>query len=312
MGIENLDIKAFLTAHDISFKDRGKNVSRGWINLEVCPFCGDSSFHCGINLSSLGWHCWVCDEGKEKYITHLLKEMEIFKDKNIYVLVAPFCDGDIIAQPQEQSGTLNTKKEKASGNLHLPQGILDYLPEPHRNYLIGRNFDPDLLIKQYQLKAVYNTGTQKYRFRIIIPNIINGKVVSFVAAATLRKEGVVPYLNCTPEEAIIPVNACLYNIDSVKDIAVIVEGATDVWRMGPGFICTWRKGMTHEQILLLKKKAPKKVFILYDPDAIKQSEELANNICGTFPYVEILQLTNGDPGEQTFQEAMEIRQIIFN
>ena len=183
---------------------------------------------------------------------------------------------------------------------------------PHRNYLAGRGFDPDFLIKQYKLKAVYNTGDQKYRFRIIAPVFTNGRMVSFIAAAIVRKEGVVPYLNCTPEEAVDPINHCLYNYDSVGDTAVIVEGITDVWRMGVGFIATFRKGMTSEQILLLRKKKPKRVFIMYDPDAIKQSEKLRDHLISIFPYVEILELTNGDPGSQSVQETMEIRKEIFS
>ena len=72
-----ISIKDFLTENEIDFKTSGKNVSKGWINLEVCPFCNDSYYHCGINLSSLAFHCWICHAKGKLY--KLLKEIEQLK-----------------------------------------------------------------------------------------------------------------------------------------------------------------------------------------------------------------------------------------
>ena len=306
---ENLDIKALLIEYDISFKERGKNVSRGWVNLEVCPFCGDSAFHCGINLTNLGFHCWVCDE--KGSVFKLLRGMEIFKGQNIGVIIAPYRE-TWMDTPFDALSPVKAKFARENGVfLTLPKGLICDLPLPHRNYLLSRGFDPDFLSKKYKLQAVYNTGTQKYRFRIIVPIFIEGKMVSFVAAAILRSEGVVKYLNCSPEESIIPVNHCLYNYDSISDIVVIVEGVTDVWRMGDGFVASFRKGMTSEQIVLLTQKKLKKVFIMYDADATKNAISLADKLQGIIPSVEVLELDKGDPADLTMEEAQEIRSIVF-
>lgn len=307
--IENLDIKGLLIEYDISFKERGKNVSRGWVNLEVCPFCGDSAFHCGINLTNLGFHCWVCDE--KGSVFKLLREMEIFKGRNIRAITASHEREWISTPPEGLNPVAAMFSPKNEGILTLPKGLIRDLPPPHRNYLLSRGFDPDFLSKKYKLRAVYNTGTQKYRFRIIVPVFIDGKMVSFVAAATLRSEGVVKYLNCSPEESIIPVNHCLYNYDSISDIVVIVEGVTDVWRMGDGFVASFRKGITSEQIVLLTQKKLKKVFIMYDADATKNAISLADKLQGIIPSVEVLELDKGDPADLTMEEAQEIRSIVF-
>lgn len=307
--IENLDIKGLLIEYDISFKERGKNVSRGWVNLEVCPFCGDSAFHCGINLTNLGFHCWVCDE--KGSVFKLLREMDIFKDQNIRIITAPYRKA-WDDTPFDALSPVKAKFARENGVfLTLPKGLICDLPLPHRNYLLSRGFDPDFLLKKYKLQAVYNAGTQKYRFRIIVPVFIDGKMVSFVAAATLRSEGVVKYLNCSPEESIIPVNHCLYNYDSISDIVVIVEGVTDVWRMGDGFVASFRKGMTSEQIVLLTQKKLKKVFIMYDADATKNAISLADKLQGIIPSVEVLELDKGDPADLSTDEVQEIRSIVF-
>jgi 5S rRNA maturation endonuclease (ribonuclease M5) len=311
--LEDIDIKAFLDHYDISYRERGKNVGRGEVNLEVCPFCGDSSFHCCTSLSKPVFHCWVCDE--KGSVIRLLREMEIFKGKKIGQITKPFVQEGI----SEHLESSNRPATKSGGEnrqfLTFPKGTLDYLPLPHFNYLQNRGFDPDFLAKKYKLRAVYNTGEQKYRFRIIVPVFINGKAVSFVGASCVQTEGIVKYLNCSPEEAVVPVNNCLYNYDTIERVAVIVEGITDVWNCGDGFIATFRKAMTSEQVELLTRKKPllERVIIMYDPDARKQTRELSDRLCGLFPVVESWEImSDEDPGSMKPEEVADLRREIFS
>lgn len=302
------DLKALLDQYGVSYKDKGKNVSKGWINLEICPFCGDSSHHCGIDLSTGGFHCWVCDG--RGFVTNLLKQMEVFEGLNIRQIIKDF-SGDF-PYLQDELANLATQNVKKRVFCEMPKGILEDLPLPHRKYLQDRNFDPDFLIKKYKLQAVYNIGDERFRWRIIAPIFLNGKRVSFVGASIVREKGVVKYLNCPTEDSIVSAKDCFYNYDSVKDIAVIVEGITDVWRMGDSFIATLGKGVNSERIKLLKEKNPKKVFVLYDADAIKDAHKMANQICGIFDKVEVLELDKGDPADLTNNEVSELRNIIWN
>jgi hypothetical protein len=50
---------------------------------------------------------------------------------------------------------------------------------------------------------------------------------------------------------------------------------------------------------------------MYDSDATQQANELADNLCQLFPYVEVLELEKGDPADLSLQEAQEIRELIF-
>ena len=285
-----INIKDFLTENEISFKTSGKNVSKGWINLEVCPFCNDSSYHCGINLSSLAFHCWVCHE--KGHIHKLLKEIGLKNIQNIEF-------------ENEQQPIIKT-----SDMVKWPEFMQDEMPVPHRKYLSSRGFDPDFLIKKYKLKSVYNIGD--YKFRIIVPVIVNKITVSWVAANVLRQfKHIIPYLDCPPEKAIVQPKHALYNYDSINDWVIIVEGITDVWNCGDGFVASFTKGMTSEQIELLLKKNPKKVFIMFDSDANIQAQQLANNLSGLFHYVEVLTLVSGDPADLTKEEINQIKKEIL-
>ena len=109
----------------------------------------------------------------------------------------------------------------------------------------------------------------------------------------------------------MPINHILYNFDTVKDCVVIVEGVTDVWRMGDGFVCSFRKAMTPEQIQFLMKKRIKRAFVMYDADAKDQSYALANQLSGLIEIVEVLELDGGDPADMALEDVMNLRAEVF-
>lgn len=297
IDLETIDVIKFLDSEGIEYKEKGKNVTRGWVNIQ-CPFCGDPSNHCGINLNSKLFHCWKCEEKG-----NIIKLAETLLDISF-----PEAKRRVGAFSDETFAVSDPEERPRANRLILPG---EDLQKCHRDYLTGRQFDPDFLIKKYNLKGVYNIG--EYRFRIIVPVFVNHRPVSFVAMDILRNDPDRPkYLNCPPEKSVIPNNSCLYNADTVKDTAVILEGITDVWRMGDGFVSSFRKDMTPEQIQFLIHKKPKRVFVMYDYDAIKQSISLAQRLSGIFPHVEVLSLDEGDPAELEMEEVMKLRYEIFN
>ena len=305
-----IDAKELFNEYGVAWKDRGKNISRGWVNLETCPFCHDSGYHFGIDPAKGGFHCWVC--GTKGGIFRALLEMEEFKGRQIGPIINKYSKDEALYLPEADNSKFDSENKPKRYKCALPEGLLTDLPEPHAEYLRGRGFDPDFLSKKYRLMAVYNTGEIRHRFRIIVPVFISGKMVAYLGASVLRhRSDVIPYLNCQPEEAIRPVNQCLYNIDSVKDVAVIVEGVTDVWRCGDGFIATFRKGMTPEQVSLLIEKRPRKTVVLYDPDAEDQAKIVADRLALVLPDVSRFQLDEGDPGGLSFDEVRELRGLIF-
>jgi DNA primase len=304
--MSNFDIKAYFDAEKVEYKERGKNVTRGWINI-TCPFCLDSSEHCGINLTSGAFHCWVCNETGTAI--KLLRKMTGFNYQKTSMIINKYPKDIGLAEAEREMHAIG---DPTASNLHtltLPQPLSDDIPESHRKYLLSRRFDPYELTKKYKLKFVHTVG--RWRFRIIAPIFVDGRMVSWVAADVLR-QGAIPYLNCPPEMAVVPVNSCLYNIDTVNNTALIVEGITDVWRIGDGCVASFRKGMTSEQIDLLTERGVDSVFVLYDVDAKKQVDVVANTLAKYIAHVGVLDLDKGDPADMDASEVNNLRKEIFS
>ncbi len=283
---------------------KGKNVGKGWTGIQ-CPFphCGDSSQHLGINNETQIFHCWICGEnGNALKLIHELEGCSWAQAKAIFNRYNKvFLDNitnDIGSYRNLRSTPIQIEN---TGNIicNLPSESTDILPVMHRQYLITRNFDPDKLQKQYKLKAVYNIG--KYRGRLIIPCYLNNKIVSYLTRDVTGQSSI-PYVDCPEQEAVVPVKHTLYNIDSVIRDAILVEGVTDVWRLGEGAIASFTSNMTAQQKSLLVKKNIRRLFILYDPDAFRKARKLANDLSPLLK-IELILLDHGDPANLSNDDA---------
>lgn len=280
-----------------------KNVTRGWVNIQ-CPFpgCSDPSWHCGINISSLLFHCYIC--GSKGSIERLISGIEKCSITQAERIIEEYDNNKIIVLNRKRLDRIPV------GKCILPK-VDKVFHKRHWEYLKDRNFNPDYLINKYNLMSVYNIG--EYKFRIIIPYYYNFKLVSFntrdiTGRATLR------YQFSSAENSVIEVKHTLYNIDTVNDRCIIVEGPTDVWNIGDGCVAVSGKQFTREQLLMIRERNIKKVVVLYDADDKEEKigEKLANNLSGIVPYVELIELTNGDPAELQRDEVNKIREITFN
>ena len=291
-----IDIISLLDDEGIDYKQSGSNVSRGWVEINCpFPFCGDPSYHMGINLEKELFNCWVCGEkgGLPKLISTLL---------NINYYQAK----DLIKKYE----TLEVSEEKEivkTVDSDLLKPFDSILPKPHRDYLIKRKFDPDFIQQRYLIHSCWKTG--EYPYRIIIPVIENGRVVNLTARDITDKQKP-KYKNLSNEKAVIPMKECLYNIDSVKGSMLIVEGHTDTWRIGDGAIATMGVEFTVSQLKLINSKNVKRAFVLYDAGVIKEANKLGNALSPLINHVEILHLDKGDPGEMSEEEVKQLRKEI--
>ena len=200
----------------------------------------------------------------------------------------------------------DVEEEIYAEDVNLPNNIEDSWPKIHLDYLQNeRKFDPDFIIPKYNLKAIYNLG-DKYNFSIFIPITENGRIVTFTTRSIYKDGG---YFHCPKKESIVPVKSILYNIDSVKHKMIITEGPTDVWRIGDGSVAVFGKQFTDKQVLKVVEKDPKEVYILFDsePEAIELAHKMANKLEGLIPYVEVLNLSEGDPSDLSDEFVRELR-----
>lgn len=295
------DIKSYLSSRDIPYKTSGENVTRGWIEITcVLPGCSDHKEHLGINLKSLIYKCWLC--GRSGPASHLISIIDNCSQSQAQTIAKKFPRDD-------EDNIWENDKEEAKKDFVLPGEYTSTKnwPAIHLNYLISRGFDPDIIIPRFQLRSIHTVGD--YRFRIIIPISINHQIVAFTSMDVLRQgDGRPPYQDCPINEAIVPVKQCLYNIDSVKDDkAIIYEGVTGVWRFGDGAVASFTSNLTPEQIILLKKKKIKQVFLLYDPDATQKGEKMAIQLSGVIPHVEQICFKNGDPKDLPPKSIIQLK-----
>ena len=307
MSIETFDPIAYFEDRNIPYSTEGKNVTENWVNIECpFPFCDDPSNHMGINLESKLFSCWTC--GEKGGMDRLIQEIEGCTWSESQTILSQFQENiykDIpldVKYPETGSKTVRSRDIK-----DILSPFSDEFPKIHLNYLKGRDFDPEILIPKYRLKACYNVG--KYKFRIIAPVIMNNEIVSFVGMDVTR-QAKVPYKNASDSESVIPIKSCLYNLDNANETVILVEGITDVWRIGDGSIGTLGKKVTKEQINLLVKSNVKQVYLLPDFDAIELWKQLAIEISPLFDHVELLELNSDDPENLRGDDLKEIQSLI--
>jgi DNA primase len=300
MAIRSFDIISYLDEENVPFDAEGKNISEGWIGLN-CPFCDDPSNHLGINLEDKRVSCWRC--GKKTLIRM------ICRISNVSVSRAK----TIISRHQDRGVLSRRKPASILDNLEdtdiaLPSSARKVFPELHTEWLKKRNFNPAEVIRKYNLHACYQTG--KYKYRIIAPIYVARRMVSFVGR-DVTEEADSPYLNLPNEESIMPIRRCLYNIDSVDRVALVVEGVTDVWRFGRGAVATLGLEFTKAQINLLS--GLDKVFVMFD--AGRQETSMARKFAAMATSVvksaEVIKLTTGDPDKLPQDVVDQLKFEIF-
>lgn len=222
---------------------------------------------------------------------------------------------DLIQQYQGRNSILNrlNKKQAKATRIELPT---DGFTIAERQYLLSRNFSPRMLKEKYKVVGGGITGLWKYR--IIIPLVLDGKIVSWTARTILSKEKqqelkIPRYKNLSIEESVIDVKSILFNLDNCrKERVILTEGPMDVVRGGDDVCCSFGTSLVQEQIKLLADKF-KKVFILFDNEieAQKKARKYGMELSSLGVDVEVVDaysdFNKNDMGDCTEQEIKEIK-----
>lgn len=287
-----LHLTDYLNQIGINFITEGKNVTQGWVEI-ACPFCGDPSYHLGIS-PTLKFNCWRC--GEKGTIIKLLMELERIPHHQAVKQAGEFVNTEPIKVKQQNNKNI------------IPPEAKHELNRNHTDYLRGRNFSPSDLRSEYAILGVGPVG--KYKFRVIAPCILNGNTVNYTALAVLGQSP--KYLHCSNEQAIVPMKSLLYNIDSVKKTMLITEGITDVWRIGRGCVAVMGMEFSKEQLALIVKTNVKSIFVMFDSGTVemKKANRLAVNLSGIIDHVEVISLSEGDPGDLKESDVKHLRREI--
>ena len=288
MGIE---FQQFCDDNGIITVTEGRNVGLGWIHVP-CPFCFDPSFHLGFSTEYNTFKCWRCGKHQPKKVLLRLTRNQTWSE--IYQKYYNFNGNSVRTK----------KKRKAVCNVKFPEKFVRMRSE-HKKYLHQRKYKTRILEDKYHLYGTSKYG--KWKNRIIIPVYYDCRPVSFTARdITDRSE--IRYKNCPKEFEGRSLKECLYGQEHcTKDQIIVVEGPTDVWRLGDNAVGLFGIEYTKAQVQLLS--AYSKVFIMLDPDASKKAEQLASDLA-LLTDVEIIDL-HCDPGDLTNAEALEIKRDLI-
>ena len=302
MNLEHFDPQAYVSAKGLSYSTDGPNVTAGWTNVN-CPWCGDTSDHLGISPTG-GISCWRCKVSGT--VLKLIMKLDRCNQDEARAIIRRY---RIIGSPDVANEHEHVEVITAMPKQSVPLwgrhcGVL---PSLARKFLLQRGFAP-VTEHCVRWRLSWGGASGRFRYRLLLPIIQRGVLVNFTSRA-ISNDMKLPYVNLGDDKASIPVKETLYNLDSVADggRVVVVEGPLDVWKLGPGAVCTYGVGYTKAQVGLLRDCAPSCVHILYDnePDAQDAAEKLANEIW--FCETDVLQLEGvNDPGELTLEQGTKL------
>lgn len=302
-----MNIIELLQDEGIDYWTEGKNVGRNYVNIQ-CPYCGDESNHLGINYKSLRVRCWRCGGHK---LTQLLVDLFDY-DYSKAKQVVRSLGAD--STPPLNVASSATPSYDGSKDVLMPRESSIHFPKLHSEYLRSRGFPPLKTIRKYKLRAVHNLGS--YKFRIIIPVFIDRRLVSFTARDVTDEQDP-PYKMASKNECLLDRDQILFNIDSVPKggDAILVEGPLDAMKLGDNAICPFGIEVNLGQILLLKKKKIRRLFIIFDNPkkdrgaGQRAAKELAPILAPLIERrIEIVTLTKVmDPGDLTIESAKALK-----
>lgn len=299
-----LDVQRLLRDYNIDYSTEGEKVSAGWVGIH-CPFCeGSHKYHLGYNLRGEygdGWKCWRCGWHEEVEVIEALTGLSAERQHKAlkpYRTVRPL-----------------TRKEKnkspAATTLEVPG---EALSQQHVAYLKKRGFDPLHLERLYGLHGTGHTGY--YKFRVVAPIYTqDGRIIASYQARDITDRAKAKYLPCRKEQELIPHKHLLYARHLVREgVAIVVEGITDVWRLGPGAVATFGVEWTPQQVHALR--GLRRCYILYDPEPQAQAQalKLARSTALLGVKTKVLTIDEGypDPGDMTETDARELTRRLYN
>jgi len=303
INLSHFQVLQWLQSVRYPYAHEGKNISKSkdWIGIP-CPFCitPDHSYHCGINLYAKTIKCWRC--GTKGTIIKLVMKLQRVNFNDAAMTITRF----------SRKSQLDTQVEHHNKKqFKLPLGTYDEILEPQRKYLIDRNFDPEFIQKKYGIKSIGPISTPGFANRILIPYFYGNQIVTYTSRDITNNNERERYRTCPEDIAIMNVDQLLYNIHTIRDIAVIVEGPTDVWRMGDNFAAMGSLVWNSERLILLKQC--KQVFVW--PDSGNREKNLwsilAHSIATIVPDVRFVELSEGDPGDLDTVTVRNFRREIF-
>jgi hypothetical protein len=252
-----------------------------------CSFCSDTRFRCYIN------HRYGTEDELGRPQTFLATCFNAgcplsMRDSVTYQKLEEMLTGhklfELRKAPVREGKEIDVSKVRSTWPGEVTR--IDKLPSNHEShvYLAGRGFDPEIIGRFYNVHWCSKSDRVICQDRLIIPIYHNKMMVGWQARAAFDcdwRQSYVPKYYTAPGT---PRRQILYNFGNASGYktGIIVEGVTDVWRVGPQAVCTLGATMTIQQF----KRGFKQHngVLLFDPDVkekVKEKVELIVNDLST-------------------------------
>lgn len=295
-----LEIVDLLDELGIDHRNPGEHhhATTGRVQVD-CPWCspGSSSFRLGIQTRYLTANCWTC--GKHSLYETLIE----IAGRSEASRIAGF-----LAACRTGSSTLHDDRNAIPNVLRIPTGVVEVSSSvQHSEYLKSRRYNPDKISKLWGVKAI----RQHHRcpWSLFLPVRHKKKVVSWTTR--FIGEGETRYINARPDEESLPIKSILYGMEHVRGHTItIVEGPTDVWRVGPGSVATFGTSVTEAQKMAISRFPVRIVCFDSETDAQRIARQLTDEL-SVFPGRTIrVELDAPDPGEAKPREIKALREMM--
>jgi hypothetical protein len=282
----------------IPYKEAGEHhhVSHGWVGVD-CPDCspGWGHYRLGFHLGTGGAYCWLCGKRPSRLMLSRLAGKPVAEINPLY----------------SQLQLVETRRKSAheGRSLKFPPfqkwDLQHQEAEPHRWYLAKRKLHIDAVGERWGVTALRLAG--RWSWRLLIPIAHQGEYVSWTTRSIVKN--VEPrYLNCPEEWERMPAKNLLYGEDYCGESVVVCEGPVDVWKIGPGAVCTFGTAFTKVQTARLTKFS--RIAVCFDStdEGQRRGRELMDQIGYSTPNVVNVRLETGkDAGDADEDELKELR-----
>jgi len=278
----------------IPFVESGHHhAHEGWGQTH-CPFCADGTYgyHLGFNLATGYFSCWRCG-GKSTW--KVLRTL--FPHENVNKLLEEYSDG----QRQRNKAQTKTRSRSAKKPLKMRKGLY----KEHKKYLTDRNFNPEKLESEWELSSTKSLSGE-WRWRIITPlKNMESEIVGYTGRAIglLTKP---KWKTSSNEELTDDPKKLIYGIEKINDRVLIVEGPSDVWRMGPGTVGLLGIDWSVEQAHILRRIPHRYIMFDSEPVAQARARQLARWLSPFPGDTEIITGIKKDPGSISDECAYNI------
>jgi len=301
MSFVFFDLKQYFDSRGVYYREEGKNVSRNWLGID-CIYCGGEGQHLGVHKEHKTFSCFQC--GRTTNLWGFIRDFENCSNSDVAQIIKEFSN---------YSQEMEIIERKKSDDVIFPSNIEWSISGIAKKFLENRGFDPVKIQNEYGVGmtrklSVLEERERKlsYDNRLIIPFLYDRKLVSYTGRDYFDTKDP-KYLNPFLEAVRVPTASAVYNTHSVKKKCIIVEGVTDVWRMGEGCISLQGITFTKYQLWVLSKLDLDRVVILFDKGASENARKLANRLSLFIPDVQYTVLKEGDPAELEDSEARHIK-----